>query len=414
MLKRVFLPVAILAIAIVIFMALSASKPEKKSLNAPEKTWRVNTVSVQLEKISPEITVYGRVETPRRASLNAALSADVSQVNVLEGAVVSLGDILITLDNSDADLLLNQREADLAEINALISSETLRQRRDEDLIANERALLTLAEKAVTRAKKLDASRLVTRSSLDEAIANQQRQVVTLKRLEYDISEHPAREAGLKARRSRATALLDQAQLDVERTFIKAPFNGRIANLDVSLGDRVRAGDNLLSIYDLDDLEVRAQIPGRYLKQVRDNLANGQKPKALALLDERILTFELSRLSGETREDSGGVDGLFSLIEDNQSTLALGTFIELSLSLGPQDNVIVMPFNALYGLNRVYRVTEGYLEAVKISRVGEYENSDGETQLLIRSDDLIEGDLVVSTQLPNAITGLRVEALNDDT
>ena len=74
----------------------------------------------------------------------------------------------------------------------------------------------------------------------------------------------------------------------------------------------------------------------------------------------------------------------------------------------------MPFNALYGLNRVYRIKDGYLEVVKISRVGEYEDSDGQTQLLIRGDNLNEGDRVVSTQLPNAITGLRVEAMNDDT
>ena len=412
MLKRVLLPFVILIIAIAIFMALSASKPEKKQLQRQEKVWRVKTVPVKFEQISPEITLYGRVETPRRASLNAAISADVSQVNILEGAVVSEGDVLITLDNSDADLLLAQRKADLAEINATISSEKARQKRDKGLLANEKALLDLAEKAVTRAQKLDASRLVTRSSLDDAVANQQRQVVTLKRLEYDISEHPARLAGLKARQTRAKALLAQAQLDVDRTFIKAPFNGRIANLNVSLGDRVRIGDNLLSIYDLDHLEVRAQIPGRYLKQIRDDLAQGKTPKAIASSDEHTLTFELNRLSGETRQDSGGVDGLFSLIDDDR-ILALGTFIELSLSLGSQDNVIVMPFNALYGLNRVYRINDGYLEAVKITRVGEYENGQGQTALLIRSDALEEGDRVISTQLPNAITGLRVEALNDD-
>ena len=412
MLKRVLLPLIILSIAIAIYMALSASKPEKKSLQQAEKVWRVNTVLVQFEQISPEITIYGRVETPRRASLNAALTADVTQINILEGAIVSKGDVLITLDNSDADLLLNQREADLAEINALISSELARQRRDKGLLANEKSLLTLAEKAVTRVKKLDASRLVTRSSLDEAVSSQQRQIVTYKRLQYDISEHPARMAGLKARQSRAKALLDQAQLDVDRTFIKAPFNGRIANLNASLGDRVRVGDNLLTVYDLEHLEVRAQIPGRYLKQVRDNLTKGQNLTALATLDDKVLTFELTRLSGETRQDSGGVDGLFGLAADNH-TLALGTFLELSLSLGSQENVIVMPFNALYGLNRVYRIEKGYLKAVKISRIGEYENSDGQTQLLIRSNDLKAGDRVISTQLPNAITGLRVETLNDD-
>ncbi len=411
MLKRVLLPVVILATAIAIFAALSLSKPERQTVERPEKVWRVNTISVQFEQIAPIITLYGRVETPRRATLNAALSADITQVNVLEGDVVKAGDVLLTLDNSDAALLFSQREADLAEIDALIVSEQSRYQRDKGLLTHERSLLTLAEKAVTRAQKLDASRLVTRSSLDDAIANQQRQVVTLKRLQHDIAEHPARLAGLKARQTRAKALLEQAQLDLDRSLIKAPFNGRIANLNVSLGDRVRVGDNLLSIYDLDNLEVRAQIPGRYLKQVRDGLLQGEHAKATAELEDKSLVFALTRLSGETRQDSGGVDGLFTLTGGNH-TLALGTFLELSLALGTKDNVVVVPFNALYGLNRVYRIKDGYLEAVNITRLGEYQDSNGQTQMLIRSDALQAGDRVISTQLPNAITGLRVEAFND--
>lgn len=411
MLKRFIFPIIILLVAIAIVMAMNASKPEKKTLTRPEKVWRVKTVTVQLQQIAPEITIYGRVETPRQATLNAAISADVTEVNILEGAVVAAGDQLITLDHSDAALILAQRQADLAETNALMSSEISRQRRDKGLLTNEKALLVLTEKAVDRAKKLDASRLVTRSSLDDAIANQQRQVVTVKRLKYDISEHPARLAGLTARQARAQAILAQAKLNVERAYVNAPFNGRIANLTVSIGDRVRIGDNLLSIYDLDQLEVRAQIPGRHLKQVRNDLAAGHYPQAISTLDGTQLAFELTRLSGETREDSGGVDGLFNLITEDQ-TLALGTFIELSLSLDLQKNVAVIPFNALYGLNRVYRINEGYLEAVSITRVGEYESDNGQTQLLIRSVDLKEGDQVISTQLPNAITGLRVEAMND--
>ena len=411
MLKRLLLPLGILSVAIAVFMMLSFSKPEKITLERPEKIWRVKTIPVKFEQISPEVTVYGRVETPRRASLNAAISADLTKINVLEGASVSKGDVLLTLDSSDADLLLNQREADLAEVNALISSEESRYKRDKSLLSNEKLLLTLTEKVVTRAKKLDEARLVTRSSLDEAVANQQRQLVTLKRLQYDVDEHTTRLEGLKARQSGAGAMLQQAKLDVGRTVIRSPFNGRIANLNVSIGDRVRVGDSLLSVYDLDELEVRAQIPSRHLKQVRNGLRQGQTAKAKAVLDGNLLLFELTRLSGETRQDSGGIDGLFSLAGDNP-TLALGTFLELSLSLEAQKNVIVVPFNALYGLNRVYRIKNGYLESVKISRVGEFQDSNGQNQLLIRSEVLRENDEVVVTQLPNAITGLRVKALND--
>ncbi len=411
MLKRVVLPIAIILIAISVFIALKQSKPVKAKLEKPEKVWRVNTVDVEFQSISPQITVYGRVETPRKASLNAAITADVKQVNVLEGDVVQQGYILISLDDSDAQLLLQQREADLTEIEASISAEKTRYKRDKTLLVHENELLDLTEKAVTRAKKLEETRLLTRSSLDEAVANKQRQVVTVKRLNYDIAEHPTRLAVLKAKYNRAEALLGQAKLDIARSQITAPFSGRIAKLDVSIGDRVRIGDGLLSIYDLNNLELRAQIPGRYLKEIRQNLQQGKEVHAKAVLDDKTLDFVLTRLSGETREDSGGVDGLFTL-KGNSHLLTLGTFLELSLELTSEQDVVEIPFNALYGLNRVYRIKEGYLEAVRIERIGEHQSSDDTVKLLIRSDDLKDGDNIVTTQLPNAMTGLRVEALND--
>ncbi len=405
------LPIAIILIAISVFIALKQSKPVKAKLEKPEKVWRVNTVDVEFQSISPQITVYGRVETPRKASLNAAITAYVKQVNVLEGDVVQQGYILISLDDSDAQLLLQQREADLTEIEASISAEKTRYKRDKTLLVHENELLDLTEKAVTRAKKLEETRLLTRSSLDEAVANKQRQVVTVKRLNYDIAEHPTRLAVLKAKYNRAEALLGQAKLDIARSQITAPFSGRIAKLDVSIGDRVRIGDGLLSIYDLNNLELRAQIPGRYLKEIRQNLQQGKEVHAKAVLDDKTLDFVLTRLSGETREDSGGVDGLFTL-KGNSHLLTLGTFLELSLELTSEQDVVEIPFNALYGLNRVYRIKEGYLEAVRIERIGEHQSSDDTVKLLIRSDDLKDGDNIVTTQLPNAMTGLRVEALND--
>ena len=131
--------------------------------------------------------------------------------------------------------------------------------------------------------------------------------------------------------------------------------------------------------------------------------------AKAILDEQAVNFELVRLSGEVRADSGGVDGLFRLT-DRQQSLVLGSFVELSLSLAKQSSLIEIPFSALYGLNKVYRINEGYLEAVHIERIGEV-IKDNNVVLLVRSDALQQGDHIISTQLPNAMTGLRVEMVH---
>jgi len=410
LLKRALLPVVILVIAILVFMALNQSKPVARMMQKPEKVWRVNTVAVQYQDLSPEITIYGRVETPRKASMNAALVADVIEVNILEGSEVEVGQVLLKLDDTDVHLLINQRQADLAEINAAIDSELLRFKRDKELLEHENKLLEIADNAVGRAKKLEHSRLASQSFLDEAYAAKQRQLLTLKRLKHDIAQHPARLAGLKARQIRAQALLEQSQVDLQRTVITAPFTGRVAKLDVSIGSRVRTGDRLLSIYDLENLEVRAQIPGRYLKQIRTSLEQNKQQTATAYIDDNLLQFSLARLSGEIRPDSGGIDGLFRCTSD-RNALVLGAFVDLTLKLSQQSSVIAIPFNALYGLNKVYRLTDGHLQSVNVERVGEYHTEQG-ISLLVRSEKLKEADLIISTQLPNAITGLRVEALDD--
>jgi RND family efflux transporter MFP subunit len=398
-------------IAIATFLAMMNSKVEKPTREKPEKVWQVNVIPVSLQTISPEITIYGRVETPRKATLKSAIVADVVDASVLEGAIVNEGQTLVTLDDTDLKILVSQRKADLAEIDALMSSETMRFKRDQGLLNNEKQLLKLTQNAVTRAKKLEKSKLASQANLDDSMAEQQRQTLTIERLQYDISEHPIRLAGLRARQARAKALLKQAEVDLARSVIKAPFSGRIARLDVAKGDRVRAGDPLLTIYDLANLEVRAQIPGRYITSVRQQLSKGIKPHATAQLDNELLRFELERLSGEIRQDSGGVDGLFRLT-DHMNSLALGTFVELKLQLQKQDNVIAIPFDALYELDRVYRINNGYLESVKIKRIGEHQAENGEKQLLIQSEQLEVSDSIVSTQLPNAITGLRVKAVQD--
>jgi len=411
LLKRIVLPIVIIMAAIAVFIAMKQSKPESQIMAKPEKVWRVNTVEVSPQSHSPELTVYGRVETPVNATLSAALTADVIAIEAYEGDSVLAGQSLIKLDERDARLIAAQRRADLEEITAQIQSENATYDRDNALLQNETELLQLAQKAVSRAKKLEQSRLASQATLDDALAAEQKQIVTIKKLKHDLVEHPIRLAQLRAKQVRAQALLDQALLDVERCVIRSPFNGRIAKLDVAVGDRVRTGDSLLSLYDLSKLEVRAQIPNRMLEKINTVLSQGSAITAHATVADKVLLFKLARLSGEVANDSGGIDGLFTLVTDQQA-LALGTFLELTLTLAEQDNVIVIPYDALYELDSVYLIENGYLKNIKISRVGEITSADGHKQLLIRSEQLQPGDQIISTQLPNAMTGLKVEPLDD--
>lgn len=407
MFKKIALPFIIIITAVIIFSALKLTRPETAVREPVEKSWLVEAVTAEFATIAPDITIYGRVETPRDASLKAALEADVEQVFVLEGDNVHSGQRLLQLDDTDVLLQRQQRQADIDEILAAIDSEKTRFKRDTGLLENQKQLVALADKAVTRAQKLEQTRLASKAALDESMAAYQQRVLSLKQLQFDIDEHPARLAQHQAAFSRAQALLEQTEVNQRRTKINAPFDGRIAQLNVALGDRVRAGDTLVQVYDLNNLEVRAQIPGRYINQVRRMMRQGQSLKAVAQLDGQTIHLALTRLSGEVRQDSGGLDGLFGLI-NNAEPLPLGTFVELQLQLAEQENVIEIPFSALYGLDHVYLVEDGFLQSVAIERIGEVTHPSGENSVLIRSDEIAAGDKIAITQLPNAITGLKVE------
>jgi hypothetical protein len=62
------------------------------------------------------------------------------------------------------------------------------------------------------------------------------------------------------------------------------------------------------------------------------------------------------------------------------------------------------------LDRIYRLDEGRMTALDVERIGEYRGPDGSVQVLVRSAALRAGDQIVTTQLPNAVNGLKVEVM----
>jgi HlyD family secretion protein len=79
-----------------------------------------------------------------------------------------------------------------------------------------------------------------------------------------------------------------------------------------------------------------------------------------------------------------------------------------VKLPTQANVAALPALAIYGQNRIYRIVDQRLEALSITRVGDWTSPTGQQLTLVRSAELRSGDQVLITQLPNAVTGLLVE------
>ena len=75
----------------------------------------------------------------------------------------------------------------------------------------------------------------------------------------------------------------------------------------------------------------------------------------------------------------------------------------------RNDSVALPYSALYGNDTLYQVLDGRLQRIQVQRVGETMNEQGERRVLVRSTELKAGMEVVTTHLPNAVQGLKVEA-----
>jgi multidrug efflux pump subunit AcrA (membrane-fusion protein) len=402
-------------LALVVFAGLAATStlvataPQHDASVVEEKAWPVTTRVVAAEDLSPELRLFGRVETPRHAQLTAAVSATVNAVRVREGELVEQGQILVMLDDSDEMLRAQQRAADVTEAQAALESTRHQQVVDQAVLEHMRELhqLTLAKR--DRLSKLQQKNLVARDLLDDTGAAVARQAIELAQQQLKVDNHPQRLATAQVTLERAQALLAEQELRVARTTVVAPFRGKVSSVSVSPGDRVGDGNVLLAIYDTQALQVRVTIPSASIEAIKLALASGDTVVARYGENQSQL-LQLGQLAAAVDSGRAGVDALFE-VSANGDMLELGRALDVTVVLPALQQVTSIPVQSLYGNNRVYTVVDGRLQGVEVQTLGQRRDTDGQLQLLVRATDASLGDEMLTTSLPQASTGLRVKVIN---
>jgi hypothetical protein len=174
---------------------------------------------------------------------------------------------------------------------------------------------------------------------------------------------------------------------------------------VSPGELVRPGTAVIEMYDAATMEVRTQIPAKTLPAIKQALASGKELSAYVLVGDEKIEAVLTRLSGEVARGKSSVDGLFGL--SSQTYLELGRAVNLVISLPEVHNTLLVPVQSMYGHNWVFVVNDERLVGITVDRVGELRDKGGQLKVLIRSPEIAPGVPIVTSQLSNAITGLKV-------
>ncbi|WP_299197092.1 efflux RND transporter periplasmic adaptor subunit [uncultured Amphritea sp.] len=411
--KQWLLSILILLGAVAVFVLLQITKPTAPSRPAKEKVWTVKVITAEPASYSPQLSLYGQIESPSSSTLSSSINAFVEKRLISEGDNVNAGQLLVQLDNRDASLLLAQKQADVDRIEALIAAEKVNYQANIKALKIEQELVGITQLTLQRYQDLSSRKLASQNQLDDARKTKQLQALSLNSRQRAIDDHPNQLAQLQAQLKQATAMRDSAALDLERSQITAPFAGRIAAVSVAAGERVRSGDALLTVYDTSTLEVRSQVPSRYLPQLQQQLKRGETIIATATLDGQPLELTLERFAAAVANGSAGVDALFRIKSDNYRGEP-GRSLSLDLTMPEQNNLLALPPQAIFGTDRIYTVKDNRLQGGTIERIGDLRNSEGESKVLVRSTAIQPGEQILATQLPNAMTGLLVEVAGSQT
>jgi len=401
--KRI-IPVIILIAGVLGFLFLKMTRPEPAQVTAVERSWRVQVQVVEPKTYTPVLPLYGEVVAPEKVSVVAAMAGRIAERPVAEGQRVERGALLVALDRQDVEPLLAQAQAQVSDLEAQIRSEQVRYQNDLASLKSEKAILSNARRQRDRAQALVERKLASRENLEAATDAAARAELTLNVRQRAVDEHPARLQSLKARLTQAQASLASTRRDAERARVVAPFQGVVTDVQVAEGDQITRNQPLLSIYNTNSLELRARVPDRYREELVAALAAGDR--LVAYGEQGQVRFRLERFAGTS--DPAGTEVILTPTVGAEG-LRPGALLPVSLERPVREQTVAIPFSALYGADSVYLMTDDQrLKRIKVNRIGEAQSHNGERRLLISAEQLTPGTQLITTHLPNAVTGLKVE------
>jgi membrane fusion protein (multidrug efflux system) len=292
----------------------------------------VEAVTVETGTVTRDITAVGSMRANESVIIRSEIAGRIQAIHFSEGESVAQGAELVTLDATEF-------RAQLAETTATVKLNELNFR---------------------RAQELQAKNLLSRQSYDEAQA--------------------------KLAESRAQQNVEEARLAKTKLF--APFAGVLGLRQVSPGDYIKEGQDIVNLEDIASLKLDFRVPETYLAEIK--------------LDQEV-NMEVDAYPGRTF--SGKVYAIDPRIDAQTRTVLLraripntdlllrpGMFARVDLVLEQRTAALLIPEQALVPKGEeqfVYRIAEGKALQSKV-KTGQRRN--GKVEIL---EGLSSGDTVVT-------------------
>lgn len=405
-LLKVAAPVAVLALGMLIFAGLRATRPQLAAKPVAERVWTVAVAEIELGALRPVMNFEGEVVAGREAELRPLVAGPIVELhpNFAAGGRLCKGDTVLRVDPFAYQAAVSERKAELAEARARvdeldseIAAETKNLGRDRDQWA-------LARQELERRTQLRSAGTVSDRSLEEArlVESERQQRVTAR--EQAIARNAAKLEQARAAVGRLEWALKRAERSLADTTLVAPFDGFLHDTDAAVGKQVAVSDRLGRLIEATTLEVRFHVPDHaYARLSRAPLAEFPAEVHWRVGDsERVYPAVLDRVDSKIKSASGGVLIYARLTGLPAATdLRPGAFVTVAVTDRGYEAAARLPARALHDGDTVYVVSDGRLAARKVEMLAR-EGGD----LIVRGD-LAAGDRVVTTRFPEIAPGVRV-------
>jgi len=378
---KVVIPVAILLSGIGAFKMLEASKPEPEKKTEAVRPLSVYVQPAEQSDVSLLVSTQGEVRARTEVNLVAQVAGTIVAISTefTEGGIVSPGVALIKIDDTDYKLALLQAQAVVAEAEVKVQ---------------------------------------------EAVA-----IADVARKQLQHSENPSpfalkrpQVAQAKARLIAAQASLSQAELNLDRTQITLPFDGRVMKKNVDIGQYVSPGTSLGSAFSTSVVEVRVPLDDDELASLDlpiGFIADGNNPlmvnlKATVAGKEQYWQGELVRLDASVDSQTRTIYGQIEVrspykenVSQNNMPLAVGLYVKAEIQGRKIIDATVIPRDGLRAGNNVFVINSE--ERLDVRKVHVVHSSE---KIAIIGSGVQPDDRIIVSSIRNPIPGMRIAALEN--
>ncbi|MCL4306085.1 efflux RND transporter periplasmic adaptor subunit [bacterium] len=375
---KILLPVLIIVGGFLLMMGLIASRKKPESSIPSFAGVLVEVQSVSKESHRATVSGSGTVRAKQEVSLSPQVGGKVEWVSeqCAAGGEFRKGDILFRIESIDYELAVEQARARVAQ--------------SEYQLAVEQAQADVAKREWNRMEESKAAVADTPTSL--VLREPQ-----LKQAESNLAS--------------AKAALEQAELALERTRVRAPFSGRIRRESVDVGQMVSPGMPVGSLYSTDVVEIEVGLP---VEEQRWLEIPGSPATVTLKVDRNDFTW-----SGKVVRWVGALDSVGRLArvivdvaapyaerEDGGPVLAVGSFVNVDILGREMPDVVQLPRSAVHSNDIVWIARpDNTLELRPTTCILRTRN------FVYLSQGLDAGERVILTSISGAADGMKLRIAN---